>query len=127
MISIDEFKKLEIKIGHIISAEKIADTDKLLKLSVDFGLKPSADGSPDHSALQNDLGERDIRQIVSGISVYYPDPQMLVGKKCAFATNLEPRIIKGLESQGMILAVSGENFFSLLETTDDVSPGSIVK
>lgn len=108
MISIDDFKKLEIKIGHILSAEKIPETDKLLKLSVDF-----AEGAP--------------RQIVSGISTYFPDPQALVGKKCAFAANLEPRTIRGLESQGMILAVSGEGFFSLLETGSDVPPGSTVK
>ena len=130
MISIDDFKKMEIKIGQILSAEKVLDTDKLLKLSVDFGLKPQS-GSPDHPALQNGLGERDIRQIVSGISTYFSEPQVLVGKKCAFATNLEPRIIKGLESNGMILAVSGEKdgetFFSLLETSQNVSSGSQVK
>jgi methionyl-tRNA synthetase len=108
MISIDEFKKLEIKIGQIISAEKIADTDKLLKLSVNFG-------------------EESPRQIISGISTFYPDPQVLVGKKCAFAANLEPRVIRGLESYGMILAVNGEGFFSLLETKSDVLPGSTVK
>jgi tRNA-binding EMAP/Myf-like protein len=54
-----------------------------------------------------------------------------VGKKCAFASNLEPRTIRGLESQGMILAVNGETsgdpFFSLLETSQDVLPGSMVK
>ena len=127
MISIDDFKKLEIKIGHILSVEKVPETDKLLKLSVDFGLKPLVDGSPDHSVEENDLGGRDIRQIVSGISAYFPDTQVLVGKKCAFAYNLEPRTIKGLESQGMILAVSGDGFFSLLETTKDVIPGSSVK
>ena len=90
-------------------AEKIPDTDKLLKLSVDFGEVTGP------------------RQIVSGIALYFPDPQTLLGKKCAFATNLEPRNIKGLESQGMILAVSGHNFFSLLETSGDVALGSIVK
>ena len=113
MISIDDFKKLEIRIGHILSAEKVPETDKLLKLSVDFG---EATGP---------------RQIVSGISAYYPDPAALIGKKCAFAYNLEPRTIKGLESQGMILAVSCDmengNFFSLLETSADVPPGSAVK
>ena len=112
MISIDDFKKLEIKIGLIVSAEKILDADKLLKLSVDFG------------------EETGPRQIVSGISLYFPDPQTLVGKKCAFAANLEPRVIRGLESQGMILAVSGDGedkFFSLLETSSNVSPGSMVK
>jgi len=107
MISIDEFKKLEIKIGHILSAEKVPDTDKLLKLSVDMG------------------EESGPRQIVSGIAAYFPDPQTLVGKKCAFAANLEPRTIKGLESQGMILAVSGDNFFSLLETAPEVSRATI--
>ncbi len=107
-VSIDEFKKLEIKIGQILSAEKVPETDKLLRLSVDFGQE-----SP--------------RQIVSGISLYFPEPSVLVGKKCAFAANLEPRIIKGLESQGMILAVSGDGFFSLLETLADVPPGSKVK
>lgn len=107
-ISIDDFKKLEIKIGEIMSAEKVPETDKLLKLTVNFG-------------------EENIRQIVSGISMYFDDPQTLVGKKCAFATNLEPRNIKGLESQGMILAVSGENFFSLLSTNNEVPPGATVK
>jgi methionyl-tRNA synthetase len=77
--------------------------------------------------LSVDFGEETPRQIVSGISEYFPDTQVLVGKKCAFATNLEPRTIKGLESQGMILAVSGENFFSLLETLIGVPTGSIVK
>jgi len=111
-ITIDDFKKIEIKIGAIISAEKITDADKLLKLKVDFG-------------------EETPRQIVSGISAYFPDPQVLVGKKCAFATNLESRVIRGFESQGMILAVSSgeeENkFFSLLETSGNILPGSVVK
>lgn len=111
-ITIDDFHKLDIKIGHILSAEKIENADKLLKLSVDFG-------------------EEKPRQIVSGISMYFPDPQVLVGRKCAFAANLEPRVIRGFESQGMILAVNGvldeNNFFSLLETGSDVLPGSSVK
>ncbi len=112
MISIDDFKKLEIRIGHILSVEKVEGTDKLLKLSVDFG-----EDSP--------------RQIISGISGFFPDPQALVGRKCAFAANLEPRTIKGLESNGMILAVSGGEgdsaFFSLLETSQNVTPGSLIK
>jgi methionyl-tRNA synthetase len=108
MITFDEFKKVEIKIGEILTAEKIPETDKLLKLSVNFG-------------------EEAPRQIVSGISTYFPDEKMLIGKKCAFATNLEPREIRGLLSNGMILAVSGDNFFSLLETMPAVLPGSEVK
>jgi methionyl-tRNA synthetase len=112
MINIDEFAKVEIKIGEILSAEKVEGSDKLLKLSVNFG-------------------EESPRQIVSGISLFFPDTLTLVGKKCAFATNLEPRTIRGLESNGMILAVSGQNgekdFFSLLETNADVLPGASVK
>lgn len=107
-ISIDDFKKVEIKVGEILSAEKIEDTDKLLKLSVDFG-------------------EDVPRQIISGISMYFENPMDLVGKKCAFVTNLESRVIKGLESQGMILAVSGDNFFSLLSASSDVVSGSMIK
>ncbi len=107
-ISIDDFKKIEIKIGEILSAEKVLDADKLLKLSVNFG-------------------EESPRQIISGISMYFENPQTLVGKKCAFATNLEPRVIKGLESQGMILAVSGDDFFSLLSTEPNTAPGASVK
>ncbi|MBA3733483.1 methionine--tRNA ligase [Patescibacteria group bacterium] len=112
MITIEDFHKLEIRIGHIVSAEKVLDADKLLKLFVEFG-------------------EETPRQIISGISEFFPDPSALVGKKCAFAANLEPRVIRGLESQGMILAVNGmegdNKFFSLLETSSDVVPGSKVK
>ncbi|HEU0086000.1 MAG TPA: hypothetical protein VFQ59_03545 [Candidatus Paceibacterota bacterium] len=106
MINYDDFKKVEISVGKILSAEKIPDTDKLLKLSVDF-----AEETP--------------RQIVSGISMYFPDASVLVGKKCMFVTNLEPRVIRGHESNGMLFAVSTEDGkFSLLETRDDIPPGA---
>lgn len=109
MIPIDDFKKIEIKIGEILSAEKVPDTDKLLRLSVA-------------------MGEDVPRQIVSGIAMHFPDPSALVGKKCAFAANLEPRVIRGLESNGMILAVSTEDGkFSLLEVSGDMPAGSIIK
>ncbi len=106
MISIEDFKKVEMKVGKILTAEKIPETDKLLKLTVDFG-------------------EPNPRQIISGISLYFPDCGVLVGEKCAFVTNLEPRIIKGVESQAMILAVGGDNgLFSLLCPNDDIPPGA---
>lgn len=108
-ISIEDFKKVDIKVGQILSAEKIPDTDKLLKLSVD-------------------LGESTPRQIVSGISLYFPDCSVLVGRKCMFVANLEPRTIRGFESQGMILAVSTEdNKFSLLTPNDDIPVGTSAK
>jgi methionine--tRNA ligase beta chain len=108
IIGIEDFKKLEIKIGHILSAENVPDSEKLLRLSVDFG-------------------EEKPRQIISGIAKYFNSPEEVVGKRCAFATNLEPRTIMGLESQGMVLAVSGEGYFSALETNSDVPPGATVK
>ena len=109
MISLEDFKKVELVVGRILSAEKIPETDKLLKLSVD-------------------LGELTPRQIVSGISLYFPDCSVLVGKKCMFVANLEPRVIRGIESQGMICAVSTEDgLFSLLEPKDEIPAGAHAK
>ncbi len=69
--------------------------------------------------------QRDIRQIVSGISMYFPEPAVLVGKTCMFVTNLEPRKIKGLESNGMLFALSTkEGAFSLLEPNNIIPPGT---
>ena len=126
MVTIDEFKKIEIKIGEIVSAEKVPETDKLLKLIVDFGEGKNGPESQTVAAGASAISTAG-RQIISGISTYFPDEKILIGKKCAFATNLEPRMIRGLQSNGMILAVSGDDFFSLLETTQNVLPGSSVK
>ena len=98
-ISIDDFKKVEIRVGEILSAEPVEGSEKLLKLRVNFGTKPTQDGS---------ASEEEIRQVVSGIAKHFPDTSLLVGKKCAFATNLQPRNIMGLESQAMILASGGD-------------------
>lgn len=107
-ISFDDFKKLDIRIGTIQSAEPIPDTNRLLKLVVD-------------------LGEENTRQIVSGIAEFFPNVEELVGKQVAFAANLEPRTIRGHESNGMILAISKEdNTLSLLVPDHDVAPGSAV-
>lgn len=108
-ISYDDFKKVEIKVGKILSAEKIEKSEKLLKLSVDF-----AEVSP--------------RQIVSGIAKHFPDASALVGKKVAFVTNLEPKPLMGLESNGMILAVGGgDEPFALFEVPAEISPGAKAK
>lgn len=106
-ISIDDFKKVEIRIGEIKSAEKIEGSEKLLKLIINFG---------DHD-----------RQVLSGIAAYFPDPSALIGKKCPFVTNLVPRTMMGLESQAMILATGGdgETPFALFETTG--TPGARVR
>ena len=154
MISYDDFSKVEIKAGKILSAEKVPATDKLLKLSVDFGVIESAPApvvvsvpapvaasgvvvpvsaatvtTPVSTPIltPTPVAEpcRDIRQIVSGISLYFPEPAVLVGKTCMFVTNLEPRKIKGLESNGMLFALSTKDGkFSLLEPGKDIPEGT---
>ncbi len=106
MINIDDYKKVEIKVGRILSASKLENSDKLLKLSVD-------------------LGEESPRQILSGIAEYY-DPESLVGKQAVFVTNLEPRTLRGEVSNGMILAASGEKPV-ILTPLEEVPAGSEVK
>ena len=212
MITFGDFKKVEITVGKILSAEKVPETDKLLKLSVDFGLSPLVKGVPNSDSGRDvnnprsedgapplvrgitpalaDSGtsvaehppkvapfskgdgdntttpqipslekegrqdtslnppseeggketppQRDIRQIISGIAMHFPDPQTLVGRKCMFVTNLEPRTIKGLESNGMLFVVStdqpaeasaqaGEGKFSLLEPNAEIPEGTRAK
>lgn len=107
-VSYEQFKLVEMRVGEILSAERVPETDKLLRLSVNFG-------------------EETPRQIVSGIAAYFPEPTELVGIKCAFVTNLEPRVIRGLESQGMIMAVGEGETFSLLRVASSAVPGSAVK
>src|SRR3989344_556732 len=88
-ITIEDFAKLDIKIGLIISTEKVEGSDKLIKLLID-------------------IGEDAPQQILSGIAEHYPDPAMLVGKKVPMLANLASRIIRGYESQGMALYAVGE-------------------
>lgn len=88
MATIDDFGKLEFKIGTVLEASDIEGSDRLLKLSVD-------------------LGEETPRQVLSGIKQWY-SPDDLTGKQFVFIANLEPRMMMGLESQGMILAADGE-------------------
>ena len=118
-ITFDDFKKVEIRAGKILAAEKIPDTDKLLKLSVDLAETETA---PDGTVKPKP------RQIVSGIATHFPEPATLVGKTCMFVTNLEPRTIRGYESNGMLFAVSDDaGHFSLLEPAAGITPGTLAK
>lgn len=105
-LSFDEFKKVELRVGEIKAAEKIPETDKLLRLRVDFGTEE--------------------RQIVSGIAEYFPVPETLVGRRAVFVTNLEPRTIRGEISNGMILAAKNDEHFSLLEVGNGIAPGTLI-
>lgn len=108
LISYDDFAKLDIAIGTITAVEVVEDADKLLKLTVE-------------------VGEETPRQIVSGIRAYFEDPQVLVGRQCPFILNLEPRVIRGLESQGMILAASSDGTLGLLIPDQELPSGTRVK
>jgi methionine--tRNA ligase beta chain len=104
-IAFEDFKKVEIRIGKIMTCEKVEKADKLLKLEVDFG---------------TEIGKR---QILSGIAEWYK-PEDLLDKKLPFVVNLEPRVIRGLESQGMLFAVGSEKPI-LLIPSEDVVEGSL--
>ena len=132
IISFEDFVKLEIRIGKIISAEKVEGSDKLLKLWVDFGpssVKKEVQGEfipvepSDEDVIED---ERVKRQIIAGIGKIYA-PEALIGKECPFAYNLEPRMLKGLESQGMILCPSDDGSPVLLHPDKEIQPGSLVK
>ncbi|MBU1292448.1 hypothetical protein KJ819_00065 [Patescibacteria group bacterium] len=105
-ITIDEFAKIQVQVGTVESAERVPETDKLLRLIVQFGEESGA------------------RQIVSGINAYVESPEELVGKQLAFVTNLAPRTIKGLESNGMLFAVGSDDTFAFLTPDRPVPPGT---
>lgn len=131
MISFDEFKKAEIKIGTILSAEKVPDSDKLIKFMIDLGPKvvtPAPTAPLDATELVvTPEPEQDIRQILSGIAEYYPDPAELVGKQVPVLANLPTRTIRGLESQGMVLYVVGEGFLTTMGPGREVPSGTPVR
>ena len=107
-IAYEDFAKIELKIGRVLSAERIPKADKLLKLQVDIGSEQ--------------------RQILAGLAEHF-DPEALVGQSVIVVTNLAPRKMRGLESQGMILAASTPDGppLALVGPHSDVEPGAIVK
>ena len=106
-ISIDDFAKVELRVGQVKVAEKVRGADKLLRLEVDMG--------------------SEVRQVLAGIAEAYA-PEMLVGKKVVIVANLAPRKLRGLESNGMILAASPDGGKPmLLDVPDDVPLGTKVR
>lgn len=106
LIDISEFARVDLKVAEIVKVEKIEGADKLLKLQVSLG--------------------DETRQIVAGIAKCYA-PDELVGKKIAMVTNLKPAKLKGVESQGMLLAASHGDEISILTPLKDVPAGSKIK
>ena len=106
MVSFDEFKQIELKVGTIISAEPHPKADKLLVLKVDLGSEQ--------------------RQLVAGIRKYY-EIDDLIGKKIIVVANLEPAVLRGIESQGMLLAAEDvEGNVKLLTVDSGISNGALV-
>ncbi|OGG56496.1 hypothetical protein A3D71_02400 [Candidatus Kaiserbacteria bacterium RIFCSPHIGHO2_02_FULL_55_20] len=103
-IQYEDFAKLDIRIGTVIAAELVPETDKLIKCTVDFG-------------------EMGTRTIISGIA-QWKKPEELVGRQFPYIVNLAPRILRGVESQGMLLAASDESGVALLSTERNVPEGT---
>ena len=107
-IGIDQFKALDLRVARIVSAERVQGTDRLLKLSLDLGAEQ--------------------RTIVSGIANFRSTDE-LVGRSIVIVANLEAARIRGIESQGMLLAAGGRaegEEFALLTPDRNVPPGTAV-
>jgi len=105
-VTFDEFKRMDFRVGEVLKAERVEGTDKLLKLEVDIGTEK--------------------RTMVAGVADVY-SPEELVGKKFVFIVNLKPAIIRGIESQGMLLAAEVEGKATIPFFDKDVQTGAKVK
>lgn len=112
-VNFEDLQKISLRIGKILEAEEIDGSDKLIKLTVDLGEK-------------NEDSSLALRQIIAGIKKVY-EPSSLIGKEYLFVANLEPRVIMGLESQGMILAAGSESGPVLLAPEREIEPGAELK
>ena len=106
-VSYDDFAKLDIRIGTVVAAELVPETDKLIKCAVDFG----------------ELG---VRTIVSGIAEW-KKPEELVGRQFPYVVNLAPRVLRGVESQGMLIAASDQSGVALLSPERVLLSGTKLK
>ena len=105
-VTFDEFKRMDFRVGEVLQAERVEGTDKLLKLEVDIGTEK--------------------RTMVAGVADVY-SPEELVGKKFVFIVNLKPAVIRGIESQGMLLAAEVEGKATIPFFDKDVQTGAKVK
>ncbi len=105
-VSITEFQKIDLRVAKVLTAEAVEGADRLVKLQIDLGTE--------------------VRQIVAGIAKAYP-PETLVGKNIIVVANLEPAVIRGVESNGMLLAASSGDYISVLTVDKDIEPGAKIK
>ncbi len=107
MVTLDDFKKLDIRIGKVSSVEKVPDADKLLKFVFDLG--------------------NEQRQIIAGMAEFFEDLSKLVGKEMPILTNIEPRTFRGHTSHGMIVAADVQGKPIFLHPEIEIPAGSMVK
>lgn len=112
-VSMSAFGELDLRIGRVVVAERVAGSGKLVRLDVNLGEKDEA-GIPQS------------RQIVAGIGNAYA-PEELIGKLIAVVANLEPKMLMGIESRGMLLAASCDGEPVLLTVERDVEPGAKIR
>lgn len=105
-ISYEEFKKMDLRVAKVLTAERVPGTNKLLKLQIDLGTEK--------------------RQIIAGVADTYP-PEALVGKEFIVIANLQPAVIRGIESQGMLLAAEVEGKAIIPFFDQEIPPGTKVK
>lgn len=108
LISINDFAKVQLRVGQVLTAERIEGSEKLLKLKVDLG------------------EEREPRQILAGIAKFYT-PEQLLGRKIAVVANLKPAKLMGQLSEGMLLAASDDNNLELLAVGSSLAPGAVIR
>ncbi len=106
MVSFDDFKKLELKVAEIAAVDPHPNADRLWMLRIKIGVEE--------------------RTIVAGIRQHYA-PEQLVGRKIVVVSNLEPATIRGVTSQGMLLAASDDQKIIILVPEKDIASGSVVK
>jgi methionyl-tRNA synthetase len=106
MLNFDEFKKLDLRIASILDVKPHPNADRLYVVDIEVG------------------GER--KQIVAGIRQHYT-PAELIGKKIVVVNNLEPAVIRGVESQGMLLAASNDQQLTILVPEREISSGAVVR
>ena len=111
MINYETFQNIELRIAKVLEAERVEGSDKLLKLYIDLG--------------------EEKRQLVAGVGKVY-DPVLLVGREIVIVANLEPRMLMGLESQGMLLAAvkeieNGKEVVKILQPDSDIEEGSRIR
>jgi len=107
MVTLEDFNRLDIRIGKVLSVEKVPDAEKLLKFIFDLG--------------------EEKRQIIAGMAEFYSEPSILEGKEMPLLLNIEPRTFRGQVSEGMILAADVEGRPVMLHPEREISPGSIVR